>query len=156
MELVGRNLPARPARRSKFHVTDSGMAASLLGIDAGALHPPTAPMTGPLLETFVVNEIARQMSATDHDLTLSHYRDNQGREVDLVLETPSGEVVSVEIKATRSPNPAQLSHLAWMRDKLDRVAPGAFRAGILFHTGEPHGKVGDRLHLRPISCLWLN
>lgn len=149
-----RNLPARPMRRSKFHLTDSGLAASLLRVDADALNPPTAPFTGPLLETFVVNEIARQLSASEHGLMLSHYRDNQGHEVDLILETPGGEVAAVEIKATRSPNPAQLAHLAWLRDKLDRVAPSTFRAGILLHTGDQHGKIGDRLHLRPISCLW--
>ena len=155
-ELPGwtRNLPARPMRRPKFHLTDSGLAASLLGVDADALSPSTAPSTGPLLETFAVNEIARQISASDREIMLSHYRDNRGHEVDLILETPRGEVVSVEIKATRSPNPAQLEHLAWLRDKLDHVAPGAFLAGVLLHTGDQHGKIGDRLHLRPVSCLW--
>ncbi len=149
-----RNLPSRPLRRAKFHITDSGLAASLLGLDADGLMPPTSPAAGPLLETFAVNEIARQLSATEHDLTLSHYRDNQGREVDLVLEAPNGDVVAVEIKATRSPSRAQLNHLAWLRDKLDVVAPGRYRAGILLHTGDQHGKIGDRLYLRPLNCLW--
>ena len=149
-----RSLPSRPMRRSKFHLTDSGLAASLLRVDADALIPPTAPATGPLLETFAVNEIARQLSASELELMLSHYRDNQGREVDLILESPNGDVVAVEIKATRSPSPTQLNHLAWLRDKLDGVAPGTFRAGILLHTGDQHGKIDDRLHLRPINCLW--
>ena len=90
------------------------------------------------------------------DLTLYHYRDNQDHEVDLILEAPNGDVVAVEIKATRSPNPAHFNHLAWLRDRLDRVAPGSYRAGILLHTGDQHGKIGDRLHLRPINCLWSN
>ena len=149
-----RNLPSRPMRRPKFHITDSGLAASLLGLDADALMPPTAPAAGPLLETFAVNEIARQLSATGQDLTLSHYRDNQGREVDLVIEAPNGDIVAVEIKATRSPSRAQLNHLAWLRDKLDLVAPGSYRAGILLHTGDQHGKIGDRLYLRPLQSLW--
>ena len=85
---------------------------------------------------------------------LSHYRDGAGHEVDLILETPSGEVAAVEIKATRAPNTSQLDHLAWLRDRLDRVSPGAFRAGILLHTGNQNGEVGDRLHLRSIRCLW--
>ena len=115
---------------------------------------PAAPATGPLLETFAVNEVARQLSTTEHDLSLTHYRDNQGREVNLVLEAPNGDVVAVEIKATRSPNLAHLNHLAWLRDKLDIVAPGSYRAGILLHTGDQHGKIGDRLHLRPLNSLW--
>ena len=51
-----RRLTAGTARRPKFHITDSGLAASLLGVNAEALASPTAPATGPLLETFVVNE----------------------------------------------------------------------------------------------------
>ena len=149
-----RNLTSRPMRRPKFHLTDSGLAASLLRVDPDALVPPTAAATGPLLETFAFNEIARQLSATDFDLTLHHYRDNQDHEVDLILEAPNGDVVAVEIKATRSPSPTQVNHLAWLRDGLDRAAPGSYRAGILLHTGDQHGKIGDRLHLRPINCLW--
>ena len=149
-----RNLPARPVRRSKFHVSDTGLAASLLGVDAGALAPPAAPATGPLLETFAVNEITRQLSASARDRTRAHYRDSQGREIDLVLEEPDGAVVAVEVKATRSPDPRQLQPLAWLRDRLDVVAPGAFRAGVLLHTGEQSGNVGDRLQLCPIDSLW--
>ncbi len=149
-----RSLPSRPARRSKYHVTDSGLAAGLLRIDRGALGSPNAGATGPLLETFTVNEIARQLSSSLRDCTLSHYRDNHGREVDLILEDPGGAVVAVEIKATRSPDPRQLDHLAWLRDRLDAAAPGTFRAGVLLHTGDQSGKVGDRLHLRPIDSLW--
>ena len=149
-----RSLPAQPMRRPKYHLTDSGLAASLIGVDAAALVPAAAPSTGPLLETFVVNEIARQLSAGQDEVTMSHYRDKHGREIDLVLENPSGDVVAVEIKATRSPSPSQLGHLSWLRDKLDVVHPGAFRAGVLLHTGEQHGPIGDRLHLRPVNCLW--
>ena len=54
-----RNRSARVIRRPKLHLTDSGLAAALVGIHSDALQPPTATATGPLLETFVVNEIAR-------------------------------------------------------------------------------------------------
>ena len=149
-----RHLPGRPVRRSKYHVTDSGLAAGLLHTHADALAAPTAPAAGPLLETFAVNEIARQLAASARDCALSHYRDTQGREVDLVLEDPGGAVVAVEVKATQSPDPRQLRPLAWFRDRLDAVAPGAFRAGVLLHTGSQSGKLDDRLHLRPIDSLW--
>ena len=101
-----RGLPSRPVRRSKYHLTDSGLAASLLRVEPGELARPGAPAAGPLLETFAVNEIAGQLSASPRDCTLSHYSDNQGREIDLVLEDADGGVVAVEVKATRSPDPA--------------------------------------------------
>ena len=37
---------------------------------------------------------------------------------------------------------------------MDSVSPGAFRAGILLHTGHQQFTVGDRLHVCPIDTLW--
>ena len=145
---------ARTVRRPKVHMTDTGLAASLMGLDAGALTVPTAPATGPLLETFVVNEVACAVSASAEGLRLHHYRDHQGHEIDLVIERADGAVVAVEIKATSSPSVAQMRHVGWLRQRIDAAAPGAFRAGILLHTGEQHLTVGDRLHVRPIDTLW--
>ena len=116
--------------------------------------PPTHPATGPLLETFTVNEVARQLAALPTRRTLSHYRDHQGREIDLVLEARSGHVVAVEIKATSSPSLKHLDNLRWLRNKLDDANPGTFQSGILLHTGPHAATLDDRLHLRPISTLW--
>ena len=149
-----RNRAARVVRRAKLHLTDSGLAAALMGLDVPALRPPTATATGPLLETFVVGEIARQLGSAARRVTLHHYRDNAGREVDLVLERADGAVVAVEIKATASPRAVDLRHVAALRDRLDAVEPGAFRAGILLHAGTGAVGVGDRLHTAPIDTLW--
>ena len=115
---------------------------------------PTAAATGPLLETFTVSEIARQLSASPRAARLSHYRDHKGREIDLILSASNADVVAVKIKATTSPRSKHLDHLRWLRNRLDTVSPGAFRAGILLHTGPYALSMGDRLHMRPIGCLW--
>lgn len=149
-----RNYMSRAVRRPKLHVSDSGLAAHLLGVGPGMLAPATAAMTGPLLESYAVNEIARLLSATRSRITMFHYRDHQKREIDLVMERSDGALTAVEIKATRSPTSGHLRHVRWLRDKVDGAAPGAFRAGILLHTGPQSLTVGDRLHLRPLSVLW--
>jgi len=149
-----RGLWPKASRRSKFHITDSGLAASLLGADTGALASPNHPATGPLLESFVFNEIARQLAALPNRCTLSHYRDRHGREVDIVLEARNGHVVAIEVKATTSPALKHLDNLRWLRDKLDSANPGTFQTGILLHTGAHAATLDDRLHLRPISTLW--
>jgi len=59
-----------------------------------------------------------------------------------------------EVKATASPSADQLRHLAWLRDRLDRAEPGAFKAGVLLHCGTHAHKLGDRLHTAPIEHLW--
>ncbi len=149
-----RNFTSRAVRRSKLHVTDTGLAANLSGIGPAMLAPATALATGPLLETFTVNEISRQLTALGSRVGMFHYRDHQKREIDLILERRDGAVVAVEIKATSSPSSGHLRHVRWLRDKLDSAAPGTFRAGVLLHTGPQSLTVGDRLYLRPISMLW--
>lgn len=149
-----RNPASRPVRRPKVHMTDTGLAASLLGADPNSLTAPTSPSAGPLLESFTVNETLRQLSAADTTLKMHHYRDHEGHEVDLVIERADGALMAVEVKATSSPRAEQLRQVAWLRDRVDAVDPGTFRAGILLHTGEHRLTVGDRLHLRPIHSLW--
>ena len=122
------------SRRPKVHISDSGLAASLIGVNLDALASPTAPASGPLLETFAVNEIARQLAASPQGYTLHHWRNHQdrehrGREIDLIIEAPNGDVVAVEIKATSSPSADAVNHLRWLRDKLDASNPGTFPRG---------------------------
>lgn len=149
-----RNLGTRAVRRPKNHLTDTGLAAALLNVDAEALRPPAAVATGPLLETFAVNEIVRQMSSLGKSLHLHYYRDGAGHEIDILIERSDGAVLAVEIKATASPRLDHLRHVAWLRDRLDSAAPGTFRAGVLLHTAQRGYKLGDRLYSLPLSTLW--
>lgn len=151
-----RNRAARVVRRPKIHLTDSGLAAALMDLDAAALRPPTAVAAGQLLETFVFGEISRQASAANQSIALYHYRDNARREVDLILERPDGAVVAVEVKTTASPRASDLRHVAALRDRVDTAEPGAFRAGVMLHTGPNALTLGDRLHSAPIEMLWRN
>ena len=149
-----RRMQSRAVRRPKIHISDTGLAAALLGVGPNSLTAPTSPSAGPLFESFAVNEIVRQLSASRPAERAHHYRDHDGREVDLLLERPDGAVTAVEVKATSSPRAEDLRHVAWLRDRLDVTSPGDFRAGVLLHTGQQHLTVGDRLHLRPMQSLW--
>lgn len=149
-----RNHLARTVRRPKLYISDTGLAAALLGLDALGLSLQNSTMAGPLLESFVVSEITRQNDSTNALERIYHWRDRDGHEVDIVLERPSEEVVAIEVKSTGSPTGKMLRNLGWLRDKLDAVDPDTFRAGVLLHTGSQTLKVGDRLYLAPIDTLW--
>ncbi len=145
---------ARVTRRPKLHLADTGLAAALTGMSAPVLAAPTSTMAGRLLESFVVGEVARQLSAGEPSARLYHYRDSGGREVDLVCEHADGAIVAIEIKATASPRAKDATHLRALRDTLDRAEPGAFRAGILLHTGPHQASFGNRIQAAPIDILW--
>ncbi len=148
-----RNLSKRAIRRPKLHISDTGLAAHLLGTGPDALLAPTSQAFGMLAESFVVNEIARQATAAAARISLWHYRDAH-HEADIILETPDGSVTAIEVKASSSPSPHTADHLRWLRDRLDATAPGSFIGGIVLHMGEPDVSLGDRISMRPISSLW--
>lgn len=95
------NLSRKVIRRPKLVVSDSGLACHLLGVTGATLDRPGRPL-GPLLETFVANEIRKQLTWSTERPSLWHFRDRGGAEVDLVLEHPM-----VGSAASRSRRPAR-------------------------------------------------
>ena len=145
-----RNPTARVVRHPKVHFTDTGLAAHLLGVTPASFHRPGSPAAGPLLENFVVSEIARLSTWSDVRTDLHHFRDRDGKEIDLVLESRDGRVAAVEVKAGSTPGSGEFRTMAWLRDRLG----GDFVQGVLLYTGDQVLPFGDRLTAAPISALW--
>lgn len=144
------NLTSRLVKTPKVYLTDSGLAASLLKVSAADATAPGHPQAGLLTETFVLNELTRQMATSDAQATLHYYRDRDGREIDFILERRDGSIVALEVKSSGSGRSDSFKHLAWMRDKLGEK----FVAGYLLHLGDTILPGGDRLATLPVSTLW--
>ncbi|OPG06643.1 hypothetical protein B1L11_32495 [Microbispora sp. GKU 823] len=139
----------RAKRRSKVHLTDTGLASHLLGADAEALLKPEDRRRGPLTETFVVNELRKQLSWSKTRAELLHFRDHS-KEIDVILETPDGRVVALEVKSGLTVDAGSFRHLAAMRDRLG----DAFVHGYVVSFADTPLPFGDRLTSVPISYLW--
>jgi predicted AAA+ superfamily ATPase len=102
------------------------------------------------METFVVNEIRKQITWSAHRPSLFHFRDRGGAEVDLVLEHPDGRVVALEIKATSTPRASDLAGLRFLADRLgDR-----FHFGVLLSAAPEATPFGPTMAALPVSALW--
>ncbi|MEQ8768657.1 MAG: ATP-binding protein [Planctomycetota bacterium] len=152
-----RNLVSRVSKRSKSYLADTGIAAHLLGVDAERIAQPTAVATGPLMETFTVNELVRQVARFGAELGVSlfHYRAHTGSEIDLVIEGDDGRTVGIEIKAAASVRAEDFRHLVGLRDRLDGLRDARFVRGVLFYAGSQALGFGDRLEALPVASLWL-
>jgi len=146
-----RNPTARVVKHAKVHVTDTGLAASLLGISPESLAMPVAPARGALVETFIVNELAKQATWSEAEVRLHHWRVSGGAEVDVVLEREDGRIVGIESKARDTVTAEDFRGLAALRD----LVGDQFCQGIVLHTGK-RGSVnfGDRLLSLPVAALW--
>jgi uncharacterized protein len=141
---------SRAKRKPKSHFVDSGLAADTLGLSIDRLAQPTTVEAGPLLETFVVGELARQRTWSNVRPDLFHFRDREQREVDVIAEARDGRVVAIEVKAAIDVDDHDTRWLRYLRDQLgDR-----FINGVVLHLGTRHQPLGDRLTALPLSTLW--
>jgi uncharacterized protein len=143
------NLGSRQIKTPKLYVTDTGLLCHLINADAARIAEDAA-LAGPVFETFVAMELVRQCDWAERATALFHYRDQQQREVDVVLERRDGAVAGVEVKTTATVRPKDFAGLRHLRDKLgDR-----FKAGVVLYTGARTLPFGDRLTAVPLCGLW--
>ena len=81
----------------KLYFVDVGLAAFLLEIQDG-IHLKNHPLRGALFETFVVTEILKKRFNNVQTNNMYYFRDNSGKEVDLLMDMGS-EVIPIEIKS---------------------------------------------------------
>ena len=143
------NIGKRFVKSPKIHLLDSGLAAHLRGhVDAPAL--AQSPDLGPLLETFVVQEVRKLLGWSRHATTAYHFRTAIGQEVDLVLEAPGQRIAGIEVKASSNLNQGDFSGLR----ALAETAGDKFVGGVVLYLGEQRLPFADKLWALPISALW--
>lgn len=135
------NHAKRLIKTPKVHLVDSGLCATLAGLDA-ADATSQRQRFGHLLETFVVQQLTAQAGWTDPGLELWHYRDKEQNEVDVVL-TRGREVWGVEVKASATVSPRDGAGLR----RLAEQCGADFRGGALLYTG------ASTLRLDTANCM---
>lgn len=144
-----RNLGTRATAAPKLIFADSAIAARLLGLESHALRRPGAPF-GPLLENFVLSEIARQLTWSHHLADLYHYRDHNKVEVDGILEDRHGQVIGIEVKAASTVRTEDFNGLRQLSAKIG----DDFLLGVVLYTGTATLPFGAKLRAVPVSALW--
>ena len=130
---------------------DSGLAARLNHVTPAAMAPGlVSEVAGGLFEGFVAGELRRQLVWSQTEASLFHFRDRDGREVDLVLESRDRRVAGIELKAAGAVSRDDFRGLGFLRDKLG----SRFSLGVVLYTGRDPLPFGDRMWALPYSALW--
>lgn len=143
------NALKRIAKTPKLHFLDSGLLGTVRGLGFDRVKADRGQF-GPLLESFVFSEILKLMTASDLRLTPYHFRDQQMREVDIVLERDDGMIAGIEIKASATVKSSDFGGLrTLMGTRGDR-----FAYGVVLYDGADVVPFGDGLAAVPLSSLW--
>ena len=134
-------------KREKFFATDSALLANLLGWNEDDAYIDEGK-NGKLVETWVYNQLAA-IAETGLDYSISHYRDSNKREIDLIVERSDGAMLGIEVKSGSSLGAADFKHLKWFAKNLAR---GEF-TGIVLYSGEHTLRFGEGFYAVPLAAL---
>ncbi len=137
---------AKTAKTSKMMFTDSGVLASMLGIEPSSL-PSVEVSARRLLECFVAMEVLRTLPPF---YRLLHFRSVRTWSVPIVVEAPDGRIVGIDISLEPSPAPTAFRGL----EMLQEIAGDRFVRGAVLHTGEGVQPVSNQMFACGVSVLW--
>ena len=134
----------------KRYLTDSGLAAWLMGADREVLKLDGGAR-GRVLDTFVAAQLRTEVEASAGRVEMCHLRTQGGEhEIDLVVEF-GRRIAAFEVKSSSAPTRSDGRHIAWLRDRID---PGVFAGGVVFHTGPHRYGLDVGIEAVPIAGLW--
>jgi len=141
---------ARVGKQAKLFMADSGLMSSILSWNMDQVRFD-ADRLGKLIETFVFNELASQIDASEEEYELYHYRDREKREIDFLIEREDRAILGIEVKSSSSIHKEDFKHLQWFQKTL---AKDKLFIGMVLYSGSRPLSFGTNLWAIPISMLW--
>ena len=119
------NIIKRIVKRPKLYFMDTGLACYLsLWNDPKVLE--NSAMAGAMFETYVVSELIKQYANRGLDVRsrFCYYRDNNGREIDLLI-MENGVLYPIEIKKNADPGKDALKNFSVLASLSEQTGEGA-------------------------------
>jgi len=123
------NFGKRSVKSPKIYFTEPGLAAYLLGIEK-AEQVTRDPLRGNLFENMVIIEALKARLNAGGDPNLFFFRDDQGREVDLIFKH-GRKLVPIEIKSAMTFNQDFVNSIEYFK----KISPDA-ENGAVIYAGE--------------------
>lgn len=142
------NLIKRAVKTPKLYFTDTGLCSHLLGITT-AQAAIDSPLSGALLETYVVMEIMKSHWNCASDAKFWFFRDAEKHEIDLLIED-GGKLYPVEIKRASSVMAKDISR---NMEVFRAAAPNLNAMGAVVLVSSSLGALDANTALIPVGAL---
>lgn len=111
---------------------------------------PTAP--GHLLETSVFVEVEKSLPHLTSTWRLYHWRDQRGREIDVIAEAPDRRLALIEVKAAATVDAEDFEHIEWFMQ--DGPGTSYTTVGVVLYLGDEIVSFGENQLALSLSVLW--
>lgn len=141
-----RNINKRLVKSPKVYLIDTALLAYLLGFEYDNLN-----ISGKIIENFVASELIKQLALDPtNNYNIYHFRTQDNKEVDFVIEKRNGKILGIEVKASKTIQATNFQGLKTLQD----VTKKDFVKGIILYQGKDIIPFGDNLFAMPIAALW--
>jgi len=142
------NALKRTVKTPKLHFIDCALLAATSGLTVARLKANRGKLGG-MLENYVFSELLKLTTVSDQQLTLYHFRDQQMREVGIVLERDDGMIAGVEVKASSTVRSSDFAGLK----SLSVACGDRFSQGVVLYDGTEVVPFGGRMAAVLVSSL---
>ncbi len=105
---------------------------------------------GHVIENFVATELTKLLAYGDIRAKLHHFRTNDNKEVDFILERADGSIIAIEVKSADMVEGKDFKQIKLLKS----LSPKDFLSGIVLYRGNDIVPFGENLYAVPLSALW--
>jgi len=139
------NISKTLVKSPKYVITDAGLSSFLLGLE-NAEELESSRHFGPLLESFVVMELIKQLSWSEVKYKIYHFRSHSGNEIDIVLQDNKSRITGIEVKLSSSVGRSDFKGLVSLKEELGEK----FHKGIILYSGTQTIPFEDSIFALPL------
>jgi len=144
-------LNKRFVKQKKLYFTDTALLCYLMQRDMEEIFKNDMATMGHVFENFIAGEIMKAAKALG-PFSVSHFNpvQNQGREVDFIVENPKGEAIGIEVKMSGTIDEKDWANMSVLSNTIGK----RFKKGIVIYTGTELMQIARNIWAVPVNFLW--
>ena len=144
-------LNKRFVKQKKLYFTDTALLCYLMQRDMEEISRNDMTTMGHIFENFIAGEIMKSVKSLG-PYSVSHFNpvQDQGREVDFIVESPKGEAIGIEVKLTGTIDRRDWANMGVLQETIGK----RFKKGIIIYTGPDLMQIARNIWAVPVNYLW--
>jgi predicted AAA+ superfamily ATPase len=144
-------LNKRFIKQKKLYFSDTNLLCHILQRDIEEIYKNDKTAMGHIFENFIAVEIMKA-AKSQGAYKVSHFNpvQNQGREVDFVIESPNGKIIGIEVKLDGTIKEKDIANMIAFKE----ITGNRFVKGIIIYTGSELVQAGRNIWAVPVNYLY--